>query len=167
MHFFCRNARLHKVKSQSLSRLTLGTWSSFLKWLEVLSEFTMVKPSIRLKSSLKWSATTWPSSLSHISLSSTVDPVLVLLTRQGSYLSSDLPTYVYFSPVLALSFVKPFKKTILMRDMSYSKQFLLYNSYLFMNIIVFDGSVKIIIYSTLLYSIVGSHWVRCCLWFLY
>lgn len=89
MVLWIRKGRLHLVRSQNQSVPTSEIWSLFLKWLEALLGFTMVRPSIKLKSSLKWLGITLLSSQSPTSLSSMVDLVLVPPIHQGSFLSSD------------------------------------------------------------------------------
>jgi len=77
------------VRSQSPCVLICVTWLLSLRWLVVSLECTMARPSIRLKSNPKWLAIISPNFQFHTNLSSTVDPVLVPLTRLGSFLSSE------------------------------------------------------------------------------
>lgn len=88
--FWIRKEKLHLVRSPNRFVPICGTWSLYLKWLGASLVCTMARPSTRLKSSLKWLAITWPSSLFHTSLWSMVDLVLVLPILQGSFLSSEM-----------------------------------------------------------------------------
>ena len=85
----CRKRMLPPVRSLSLWRPTSATWSLCLRWLGASSASTTARPSIRLRSSRRWLATTLQSSPSRTSQSSTVGPVSVLPTLRGSFLWSE------------------------------------------------------------------------------
>lgn len=79
--------RHHHWRSQPWLRPTCVTPSSSPRWSAASSVCTTARRSTRSKSRLRWSDTTWASSVWPTSRSSTVDLVLVPLTRLDSSLS--------------------------------------------------------------------------------